>query len=82
MQIVPPSQDHLSQLMLKEIIALQHSFLTSFDTTGNMPGEYTIFVDPSVPPVQHACRKGPIEAREEIEKALENDRQRNYNTSN
>ena len=33
------------------------------------------------PPVQHACRKVPIEAREEIEEALQNGRQRN-NTSN
>ena len=36
-----------------------------------MPGQYTIRVDPAIPPVQHAWRKVPIEAREEIEKALQ-----------
>ena len=46
-----------------------------------MPGEYTICLDPSIPPVQHACRKIPIEAREEIQIALQNGKQRNYNTS-
>ena len=39
--------------------------------TGNMPGVYTICLDPSVPPVQHACRKVPIECREAIEKLLQ-----------
>ena len=33
-----------------------------------MPGQYTIRVDPSIPPVQHAHREVPIEAKEEIEK--------------
>ena len=36
-----------------------------------MPGQYTIRVDSSVPPVQHAQRKVLTEAREEIEKALQ-----------
>ena len=36
-----------------------------------MPGQYTIRIDSSIPPVQHAQRKLPIEAREEIEKALQ-----------
>ena len=36
-----------------------------------MPGEYIICVDPSIPPVQYAYKKVPIEAREEIEKALQ-----------
>ena len=36
-----------------------------------MPGQYTIRVDPSVSPVQHASRNIPIEAREEIEKVLQ-----------
>ena len=35
-----------------------------------MPGEYAICVDPSMPPVQHAHSKVPIEAREEIKQAL------------
>ena len=36
-----------------------------------MPGVYAIRVDPSVPPVQHARRKVPIECREAIEKLLQ-----------
>ena len=36
-----------------------------------MPGQYTIRVDSPIPPVQHAYRKVPIEARQEIEKALQ-----------
>ena len=36
-----------------------------------MPRQYTIRVDTSIHPVQHARRKVPIEAREEIEKALQ-----------
>ena len=36
-----------------------------------MPGQYTIRVDSSIPPVQHTKRNVPIEAREEIEKALQ-----------
>ena len=36
-----------------------------------MQGEYTIHVDPSISPVQHAYRKAHIEARVEIEKALQ-----------
>ena len=36
-----------------------------------MPGTYTIRTDPSVPPVQHARQKVPIEYRDQIEKALD-----------
>ena len=36
-----------------------------------MPGENTICVDPLILPVQHACRKVPREARDKIEKALQ-----------
>ena len=36
-----------------------------------MPGVYTIQLDPSGPPVQHARRKVPIECREAIEKLLQ-----------
>ena len=57
MQFFPPSQAHLTSADVRDIIALKHTFPTSFDTTGNMPGEYTLCVDPSRPPVQHAHRK-------------------------
>ena len=56
---------------MRDIISLKFAFPQSFDTTGNMPGVYTIHLDPSVPPVQHACRKVPIECREAIEKLLQ-----------
>ena len=36
-----------------------------------MPGVYTIRLDPSVPPVQHARRKVSIECREAIKKLLQ-----------
>ena len=36
-----------------------------------MPGVYTIRLDPSVPPLQHARRKVPIECMEAIEKLLQ-----------
>ena len=36
-----------------------------------MPGTYTIRTDPSVPPVQHARWKAPIEYRNQIEQALD-----------
>ena len=67
----PISQDHLTTADVRDIIALKHAFPNSFDTTGNMPGQYTIRVDSSVLPVQHAQRKVLIEAREEVEKALQ-----------
>ena len=40
----------------------------SFDQLGNMPGTYTICIDPSIPSVQHARQ---IEYKEQIEKALQ-----------
>ena len=48
------SQDHLTTESVTDIIALKNAFPNSFDTTGNMPGQYTIRLDPSIPPVQHA----------------------------
>ena len=56
---------------MQDIISLKIAFPQSFDTTGNMPWVYTICLDPSVPPVQHAHCKVPIECREAIEKLLQ-----------
>ena len=50
---------------------LEKSLSRLFDTIGNMPSTYTIRTDPSVPPVQHARWKVPIEYRDQIEKALD-----------
>ena len=36
-----------------------------------MPGTYTIRTDSSIPPVQHARHKVPMECKEQIEKALQ-----------
>ena len=43
----------------------------SFDRLGSLKGEYDIKVDPTVPPVQHARRKVPIESKEAIEEAID-----------
>ena len=50
---------------------MKKAFPKSFDHVGNMPGTYTICLDPSVPPAQHARRKVPIEYKDQIEKALQ-----------
>ena len=64
--------DHnLSEKDVQDIISLKIAFPHSFDTIGNMPGVYTICLDPSVPPVQHARCKIPIDCREAIEKFLQ-----------
>ena len=50
-------QDHVSNITVKneqDIVSPK-----SFDTTGNMPGVYTICLDHSFPPVQHARHKVP-----------------------
>ena len=69
MQIIPSSQDHLTTADVRDIIALKHAFPASFDTTGNMPGEYTICVDPSILQVQHT--QVSIEARQKIKQAFQ-----------
>ena len=56
---------------VQDIMVLKRAFPDSFDTIGNMPSTYTIRTDPSVPPVQHARQKAPIEYRDQIEKALD-----------
>ena len=43
----------------------------SFDQLGSLKGEYDIKVDPTVPPVQHARRKVPIESKAAIEEAID-----------
>ena len=43
----------------------------SFDRLGSLKGAYDIKVDPTVPPVQHARRKVPIESKQAIEEAID-----------
>ena len=64
-------QDHFTAADVPDIIAMKKAFPKSLDYLGNMPGTYTICLDPSVPPAQHARRKVPIEYKEQIEKALQ-----------
>ena len=67
----PPATSPHSTVLVQDIIVLKRAFPDSFDTIGNMPGTYTIRTDPSIPPVQHARHKVPIEYKEQIEKALD-----------
>ena len=61
---------------------MKQAFPTSFDTVGNMSGKYTIRLDPTITPVQHARCKVPIHYKEEIEKTLKDmGTPTNYNTS-
>ena len=64
-------QDHFTTADVHDIVAMKKAFSKSFNHVGNMPGTYTICLDPSVPPAQHARRKVPIEYKEQIEKALQ-----------
>ena len=64
-------QDLFTTADVCDIIAMEKAFPNSFDHVGNMPGTYTMCLDPSVPPAQHARRKVPIEYKEQIEKALQ-----------
>ena len=62
-------QDHFTAAGVCDIIAMKEAFPKSFDHVGNMPGTYTIHLDPSVPPAQHARRKVPIEYKEKNSKS-------------
>ena len=64
-------QGHFNTNDVCNIIAMKKAFPKSFDHVGNMPGTYTIHLDPSIPTAQHARRKVPIEYKEQIEKALQ-----------
>ena len=66
-----PFQDHPTTEDVKDIIAIKKAFPESFDRVGSLPGIYTMHLDPSIPPVQHARRKVPIECKEQIQKALQ-----------
>ena len=50
---------------------LTSMYPNSFDRVGSLKGEYTIKIDPTVPPVSQARRKVPIESKEAICTALD-----------
>ena len=64
-------QDHFTTADVCDIVPMKKTFPNSFDHVGNIPGAYTICLDPSVPPVQHARRKMPIDYKELTEKPLQ-----------
>ena len=66
-----PSQDHHTIVNICDIFALKKTFPASFNSIENMPGAYTICLDPFIPPVQHACRNILIKYHEKIEKTLQ-----------
>ena len=56
-------QDHVSNITVKDvwdIVSLKKAFPTSFDTKGNMPGVYTICLDPSFPQYSMQDVKSPL----------------------
>ena len=57
--------------LIKDKEQLTAMYPNSFDRIGNLKGEYTIKIDPSVAPVQQARRKVPIESKEAISTALD-----------
>ena len=52
----------------EQLTSMYHN---SFDRVGSLKGEYTIKIDPTVPPVSQARRKVPIESKEAICAALD-----------
>ena len=50
---------------------LTSMYPNSFDKLGSLKGEYTIKIDPTVPPVSQARRKVPIKSKEAICAALD-----------
>ena len=58
-------------IKVSSIEDLLRLYPNSFDRLGSLKGEYDIKVDPTVPPVQHARRKVPIESKAAIEEAID-----------
>ena len=64
-------QDHVSVKDVQDIISLKKAIPQSFEHYRQYDWVYTIWLDPSVPPVQHVRRKVPIECREAIGNLLQ-----------
>ena len=56
---------------IQDVKDLMQRYPDQFDAIGILQGEYHMVTDPSVPPVQHAMGKTPIEYQEKIEKELD-----------
>ena len=73
---LPGSKEHPifhkpGSIKISSIEDLLRLYPNSFDRLGSLKGEYDIKVDPTVPPVQHARRKVPIESKATIEEAID-----------
>ena len=76
-QELPGSKEHPifhkpGAIKISSVEDLLRLYPNSFDRLGSLKGEYDIKVDPTVPPVQHARRKVPIESKAAIEEAIDN----------
>ena len=74
-QELPGSKEHPifhkpGTIKISSVEDLLRLYPNSFDRLGSLKGEYDIKVDPTVPPVQHARRKVPIESKAAIEEAI------------
>ena len=75
-QELPGSKEHPifhkpGSINISSVEDLLKLYPNSFDRLGSLKGEYDIKVDPTVPPVQHARRKVPIESKAAIEEAID-----------
>ena len=75
-QELPRSKEHPifykpGSIKISSVEDLLRLYPNSFDRLGSLEGEYDIKVDPTVPPVQHARRKVPIESKAAIEEAID-----------
>ena len=75
-QELPRSKEHPifhkpGSIKISSVEDLLRLYPNSFDRLGSLKGEYDIKVDPTVPPVQHARRKVPIESKAVIKEAID-----------
>ena len=75
-QELPRSKEHPifhkpGSIKISSVEDLLRLYPNSFDRLGSLKGEYDIKVDPTVPPVQHARRKVPIESKAAIKEAID-----------
>ena len=75
-QELPGSKEHPifhkpGSIKISSVEDLLRLYPNSSDRLGSLKGEYDIKVDPTVPPVQHARRKVPIESKAAIEEAID-----------
>ena len=75
-QELPGSKEHPIfhkpvSIKVSSVEDLLRLYPNSFDRLRSLKGEYDIKVDPTVPPVQHARRKVPIESKAAIKEAID-----------